>query len=120
MHKLDKLHTDDNIKLCSFNITNIYTNIPINETKQIISEVLNNNNTPKIKKQEIESLLTTIIKQDFLQFNDQLYKHYEVVAPTSAIKAQTFIQHLEHKLIKIFNKYKILYYHRYVDDMLIL
>jgi hypothetical protein len=41
-------------------------------------------------------------------------------APTSAIPAETFIQYLEHnKVIKILNKYQIIDYHRYVDDILI-
>jgi hypothetical protein len=102
----------------------MYTNIPINETKQIISEVLNNNRKQKIRKQVIESLLNTIFENNYLQFNDQFHKQDEGLAmgaPTSAIKAETFIQHLEHnKLIKILNKHKILDYHRYVDDILIL
>jgi hypothetical protein len=88
------------------------TNKPINETKQIISEVLNNNRTPEIEKQELESLLNTIFEHNYMQFNDQFYKHNEgldISAPTSAIIAETFIQHLEHnKLIKILNKHKIL------------
>jgi hypothetical protein len=124
MNNLEKLHTDDSIKLCSFDITNMYTNIPINETKQIISEVLNNNRRPKIEKQEIESLLNTIFEHNYFQFNDQFHKHDEGLpmgAPTSAFIAETFIQHLEHnKLIKILNKYKNFDYHRYADDILIL
>jgi hypothetical protein len=35
MQHLERLHIDDNTKLCSFDITNMYTNISINETKHI-------------------------------------------------------------------------------------
>jgi hypothetical protein len=40
---------------------------------------------------------------------------------TSAVTAETFIQYLEHtKIIKILNKHQIIYYYRYVDDILII
>jgi hypothetical protein len=58
-----------------------------------------------------------------MQFNDQFYNHSEGVtmgAPTPAILAETFIQYLEHtKIIKILDKYQILDYYTYVDDILI-
>jgi hypothetical protein len=39
---------------------------------------------------------------------------------TSAVIAETFIQYLEHtKIIKILNKHQIIYYHRYVDILII-
>jgi hypothetical protein len=42
-------------------------------------------------------------------------------APTSAILAETFIQHLEHTIIhKILKKHQIIDYYRYVDDILII
>jgi hypothetical protein len=42
-------------------------------------------------------------------------------APTSAILAEIFIQHLEHNdIIKILQKYHIIDYYRYVDDILII
>jgi hypothetical protein len=40
-------------------------------------------------------------------------------APTSAILAETFIQHLEHALIWKILQHRILDYYRYVDDILI-
>jgi hypothetical protein len=42
-------------------------------------------------------------------------------APTSAILAEAFIQHLEHTIIvDIWKKFQIIDYHRYVDDILII
>jgi hypothetical protein len=38
----------------------------------------------------------------------------------SPIIAETFIQQLEHKLINILNKYRIIDYYRYADDILII
>jgi hypothetical protein len=101
----------------------MYTNIPISETKHIISEVLNNDNeTSTVEKEELEILLNTIFEHNYMQFNDQFYKQNEGLAmgaPTSAILAETSIKHLERKLIEILNKHQIIDYHRYMDDILI-
>jgi hypothetical protein len=99
------------------------TNIPVNEIKNI-SEILNNDNeTPTTEKQELGTLLNTILEHNYMQFNDQFYNQNEGLAmgaPSSAILAETFIQYLEHtKIIKILDKYQILDYYRYVDDILI-
>jgi hypothetical protein len=50
MQNLERLHINDNTKLCSFDITNMYTNTSINEAKHI-SYILDNNRTPKNEKQ---------------------------------------------------------------------
>jgi hypothetical protein len=69
------------------------------------------------------TLIHTITNQNYLQFNNQHYKQDDGLAMgalTSAILAETFIQHLEHtKIINILKKY-IIEYCRYVDDILIL
>jgi hypothetical protein len=58
-----------------------------------------------------------------MEYNNQFYKANEGLplgSPTSAILAETFIQHLEHTLIwRILQKHRIIDYYRYVDDILI-
>jgi hypothetical protein len=65
-----------------------------------------------------------ILEQNYLQFKNQFFKQNEgltIGAPTSAILAKTFIQHLEYTIIyKILNKHQIIDYHRYVADILII
>jgi hypothetical protein len=42
-------------------------------------------------------------------------------APTSAVLAEAFIQHLKHtRIVDILKKSQIIDYHRYVDDILII
>jgi hypothetical protein len=57
-----------------------------------------------------------ILEQNYLQFNNQFFKQDEGLtmgAPTSAILAETFIQHLEHTIIyKILSRNQIVDYHR--------
>jgi hypothetical protein len=124
MHNLENLQIDGNTRLCSFDVENMYTNIPVNEIKNIISEILNNDNeTPITEKQGLGTLLNNILEHNYMQFNDQFYSQNEGLAmgaQTSAALAETFIQYLEHtKIIKILDKYQILDYYRYVDDILI-
>jgi dTDP-glucose pyrophosphorylase len=78
----------------------------------------------KEEKEELLYILDMILEQNYLQFNNQFFKQNERLttgAPTSAILAETFIQHLEHTIIyKILNKPQIIDYHRYIDDILII
>jgi hypothetical protein len=50
IHNLKEIHINDNIRLCSFHITNMYTNISIRELTNIIKNILHNNSTPETKK----------------------------------------------------------------------
>jgi hypothetical protein len=63
-----------------------------------ISEILNNDTeTPTIEKQELEILSNNIFEHNYMQFSDQFYNQNEGLAmgaPTSAIVAEIFIQHL--------------------------
>jgi hypothetical protein len=43
---------NENTKLCSFDIENMYTNIPTTEVKDIINDLLNKNNTKERVKEE--------------------------------------------------------------------
>jgi hypothetical protein len=119
------MEINENTKLCSFDIENIYTNISVTEVKNIIKEILNNDNhTPEKEKQELTTLLNTILEQNYLQFSDQFYKQNEGLgmgSPTSTILAETFIQCLEHtNIIKILNINQIIDYYRYVNYILII
>jgi hypothetical protein len=103
----------------------MYTNIPTSELKSITTNILNNDHyTSKEEKEELLYILDMILKQNYLQFNNQFYKQNEgltMEAPTSATLAETFIQHLEHTVIyKILKKHQIVDYYRYVDDILII
>jgi hypothetical protein len=68
-------------------------------------------------------LVKTILNQNYFQHN-QIYTQNEGLAmgaPTSAIPAEIFIQHLEHNdILKILQKHHILDYYRYVDDKLLI
>jgi hypothetical protein len=62
--------------------------------------------------------------QNCFQFNQQYYKQTNGVAmgaPTSAILAGTYVQHMEHmQIYPILIKQQVIGYFRYVDDILVI
>jgi hypothetical protein len=76
MHGLKETNAQGNIKLCSFDITNTYSNIPQKELIQVIDNALQNNiNTDQ--KREVILLINTILNQDHIQRNNHQYKQEE-------------------------------------------
>jgi hypothetical protein len=103
----------------------MYTSIPTMEVKQIIKDNFDRDyHTKQDDKKVLLSLINIILEQNCIQFNNHFYRQHNglaMVAPTSAIFAETFIQFLEHTVIyKILEKHQIIDYYRHVDDILII
>jgi hypothetical protein len=125
IQSLQNIEIDENTKLCSFDIENMYTNIPTSELKNVIKNIVDqNHNMSNIENDELLNLLNFILEQNYFQFKNKFYKQNDGLAmgaPTSAILADTVIQYLEHKIIsQILKKHQIIDYYRYVDDILII
>jgi hypothetical protein len=115
---------DENTKLCSFCIENMYTNVPITDVKNTMYEVLSRNNVNEREKEELLNLLNVVLEQNYIHINEQYYTQNEGLAmgvPTSAILAEAYIRHLEHiSIVDILNKHQMMYYYRYMGDILII
>jgi hypothetical protein len=113
-----------NTRICSSDITNMYTNIPTTQITDIVMSCMNNNNVNEDVKNEIGNLINIIIEQNYFQFNNKYYKQkggLAMGAPTSAILSEAYLQYIEHTCIyNILQKHNIVSYHRYVDDILII
>jgi hypothetical protein len=124
MEELSKVDIHNNIQLCSFDVTNMYTNIPTEDIGHIITMILNNDYIETDNIYEIIHFTDIILKQNYFEFNNIVYKQNEglaMEAPTSAILAEIYLQYIEHTFIQgILEKHKIVSFHRYVDDILIL
>jgi hypothetical protein len=72
MKYLKTIKLNKDTRLCSFDITNTYTNIPkigaINITKKILE---NNNEIKKNIQKETIHILETIIEQKYFQFHQE-------------------------------------------------
>ena len=112
-----------NLRLASFDISNMYTNIPTTKLPSLITEICNNLNTPKPVRLELTKLAKMVLQQNYFSFQKDIYKQttgLAMGAPTSAILSEIYLQYIEHTLIiNILSSNNILGYFRYVDDILI-
>ena len=64
---------DNNIKFASFDITNMYTNIPTDELPNIIRNLCSVNNIKPTTQSEILHLCYIALSQNYFQFKDSYY-----------------------------------------------
>ena len=75
MNKTQHIHIPHNSTLASFDITNLYTNVPIKETLTILEQLLKLNNTPETHIKEIIHLTKIITEQNYFSHNNMVYTH---------------------------------------------
>lgn len=118
--KLNTLSLSESTRIVSFDITNMYTNIPVDEAITIIEENLLHSN-PRTETAEIVDLLRTVLHQNSFGFNGKIYQQNEGLAmgsPLSGLTANIFLNQLENKFLKHPNTKGILHWSRYVDDVI--
>ena len=71
---------DHNLRVVSFDISNMYTNTPTHELLSIIDTACNNNLVEENLKQDIINLSKTIINQNYFQFEDMTYRQHDGLA----------------------------------------
>jgi hypothetical protein len=126
-HLIEDLHEipyDQNIRLASFDITNMYTNIPTHDLMTIIKEICQNNQIDINVQEDIMKLTKTITDQNYFQFKNENYIQTEGLAmgvPTLVILSEIYMQFLENNIIhNILKTHNIKAYIRYIDDILII
>jgi hypothetical protein len=126
-HLIEDLHEipyDQNIRIASFDITSMYTNISTHDLMTIIKEICQNNQIDINVQEDIMKLTKTIRDQNYFQFKNENYIQTEGLtmgAPTSAILSEIYMQFLENNIIhNILKPHNIKGYFRYVDVILII
>jgi len=109
--------------MINFDIKDLYVNIPIDESLNIIKTKLLQNNNTQITHQ-ILSLLRVILPQNYFTFQQQIYQPEQglpVGSPISSLIAEIFLQYFEDANIKqLLDTKNIAFYVRYVDDILVI
>jgi hypothetical protein len=125
--KIKDLEIPMNTKLVSFDIKNLYTNIPIKETINILKNNLKvQNHLEEEKIKEIVYLTDLVLQQNYFQFENEFYIQEEGLpmgSPLSGLIADIFLDHIEHThILSEDNRFKhnLVYYYRYVDDIICL
>ena len=111
--------------MITLDITDMYVNLPIDgitgTTKFWLNR--NSNNTEQMKQQTL-NVITTLIEQNYFQYNDKLYQPTKGIAmgsPLSSTMAEIYIQYFENLHIKHWlESTEIIFYKRYVDDIFII
>jgi hypothetical protein len=110
--------------LASLDITNLYSNIPVKETKAILGNILTHNRTAPQTQQELLRWFEIITGQNYFTHKKQIAVQHDGLAmgaPSSGLIAEIFLQYIEHShLPHLTKKHKIINYCRYVDDILII
>ncbi len=115
---------DDDV-LVSYDVTALFTNIPVDGTIQILADKaftndwFNKTHGPQLKKEQLIELLEVAVKDQLFQFDGELYEQIDGVAlgsPLGPLLANTFMCSLEEKLQE--DGQMPSYYKRYVDDTL--
>ena len=120
---LKDIPIQDNHKMITFDIKDLYTNIPIDETINIMKTKLQQNKNKQTTQQIITMIKTALLQNHFI-FQHKIYQPEQGIAmgsPLSGIVAEIFLQSYEDNYMKQFLETKsILYYTRYVDDIFII
>ena len=107
-----------NLYCVSFDVKNLFTNIPIKETIDIIcANVTTQTNFP-YSSSELRSLLN-IANESIFNFDGKTYRQIDGISmgnPLAPILADYFMGHLEDKLFKQKHNFLPVKYYRYVDD----
>jgi hypothetical protein len=124
MNDLNNIPITPDLKLASFDICNMYPNIPTNDLPHILSIMCKQQNFPSPLQQEILSITELILKQNYFKHQNTTHLQNEGLAmgaPTSSIFSEIYLQYLEDtQIFNILTHHQIVGYLRYVDDILIL
>lgn len=107
-----------NIKMVSFDVRNLFTSIPVNDTIEHILSIVTDDDIP-IGKQALRELLKMACTNILFTFNDVLYLQTDgmsmgsCLAPTMASFAMDMVE----KKIRNYTGSAPIFYKRYVDDI---
>jgi DNA-directed RNA polymerase subunit H (RpoH/RPB5) len=108
----------------SLDITNLYSNIPVTETKKIPADIMEHNLIDSQTQQELLNWYDVITKQNyFINNSDIIIQNNRLAmgAPSSSLIAEIFLQHTENShLAHLAQKHRIVNYFHYVDDILLI
>ena len=108
--------------MVSFDVTSLFTNIPLSETITIaIDAILENNPDIGVNRRDLQKLFWFATSQTHFLFNGNYYDQVDGVAmgsPLAPVLANLFMGHLEKQYFSNMPAIaKPLYYRRYVDDV---
>ena len=98
--KVKSMKIEDDFEMVSFDVSNLFTNVPLDLTiKLILDKVYKKKMVKtKLKREELKSLLELCTKEMHFSFDGKLYKQVDGVcmgSPLGPVLANVFMVHLE-------------------------
>ena len=112
----------DKLFMASFDINSLFTDVPLDETIDIIVDKAFNNSAlyNGFSVSQLRKLLCLSVKNCFFLFNNRLYERVDGVAmgsPLGPLFANTFLPfHERNWIANCAPEFKPLFFRRYVDD----
>ena len=110
--------------LVSYDVTSLFTNIPLQETIDIaINLIFNHNHNLNITEKKLKKLFLFATSQTHFIFNSKFYNQIDgavMGSPLAPVLANIFMGFYESKWLNEYNLNKPQFYLRYVDDILVL
>jgi hypothetical protein len=114
---------DPNLQFVSFDIINMYSNVPTDDLVNINETLCKNHGINDKLKYELINISNTIMKQNYFQFLNTFYlqeKGLAMLSPTSSIFSKIYLQYIENTAIyDILRHNNIAGYFRYVDILIV-
>jgi len=111
------LQEHNNVKMTSFDVASLFTNIPTDETIEII---LDKTHDKSVTRKDLKKLLEICVKQSHFQFNGKFYEQIDGVSmgsPLGPLFANIFMDDFENKHMNELKAKGVKSWYRYVDDI---
>jgi hypothetical protein len=95
MQELRQIPYNENIWLVSFDVKNMYTNIPTGELPRILKLLCTQHGLTTTFTRDLIKLMHLLLKQNYFSFHDSIYLQTQGLtmgAPTSPIFSELFLQ----------------------------
>ena len=119
-----QLHPED--RLISFDVSNLFTQVPIEEALRVVTEKLSMDESLKdgtsIPTSHLVQLIELCLRTTYFQFEDKFYEQSEGAAmgsPLSPVIANLYMEHLEETALQTATLHHRLWL-RYVDDTFVI
>lgn len=126
VEEIKQLNIEDSTVMASFDVESLFTNVPLSETTQIITDSISDESISQfgLNKKQFNSFLNIATRDSVFTFDNNLYTQIDGVAmgsPLGPSYANAFLCHHEcNWLNNCPNDFKPIFYKRYIDDTFLL
>lgn len=125
INKIKDVKLEHNTLLASFDVKNLFTTVPLPQTLQVFKNLLIQSDLPDEICNAVYRLTKLCLEQNFFVFDGKIYSQEDGLSMGNGLSplfAEIFMAYMELKLILTTKnpfRQKIIFWHRYVDDVIV-